>query len=168
VNEAQKALLARLRELVDETPGSGALNAGGRPLHITRFSQAVEARAQNGARLVEYVRSKIHEPPTDSYNALIKADRPDLTAEAVAADVDAPWASEFTDYDRTVARARLGAMLEAHRTEQETAEAEAVEHDRKIVAQANTRRVAKGRQALTPEQEQTMLHDLAARRTAGT
>jgi hypothetical protein len=57
----------------------------------------------------------VHQSPTDSYNALIKAGRPDLTAEAVvAADADAPWASEFTDKDRAAARPRVGVMLAAH------------------------------------------------------
>lgn len=168
VNDAQKALLARLRELVEETPKSGALNAGGRPLYIHRFSGAIEARSEDGPALVEYVRSKVREPATDSYNALIKVGRPDLTAEAVAADADAPWASEFTDDDRAAAQARLGAMLEADRKEQEAAEAEAVEHDRKIVAVVSARRVGKGNPALTPEQEQTMLDKLAAGRAQGT
>lgn len=130
MNDAQKALLARLRDLVEETPRSGALNAAGQPLYINRFSQAIENRAEDGRALVEYVRSKVREPATDSYNALIRAGRPDLTAEALAANADAPWASEFTDVDRDAARARLGAMLEAERQEQEAAEALAVEHDR--------------------------------------
>jgi len=168
VNNAQKALLARLRELVDETPKSGALNAGGRTLYITRFSQAVEGRAEDGPRLVEYVRSKVHERATDSYDALIKVGRPDLTAEAVAADASAPWASEFTENDRAAARARLGAMLNAHRTERDAAEAEAVEHDRKIVVDVSARRVAKGKPPLTPDQQQSMLDDRAARRVKGT
>ena len=167
MNDAQKALLARLRELVEETPKSGALNAAGQPLYITRFSQAVEARAEDGQALVEYVRSKVHEPATDSYNALIKAGRADLTAEAVAADAHAAWATEFTDDDRAVARARLGAMLEAHRKEEEAAEAEAVEYDRKIVAEVSSRRVAKGKAPLTPEQQQAILSERAARRAQG-
>jgi hypothetical protein len=168
VNDAHKALLARLRELVDETPGSGALNLGRRPLHINRFSQAVEARADDGPALVAYIRSKVHEPATSSYSALIEAGRPDLTAEAVVADAAAPWASEFTDADRSTARARLGAMLEAHRRDEEAVEAEAVQYDRKIVADVSASRVAKGKPPLTPEQEQEMLADRAARRAAGT
>jgi hypothetical protein len=168
MNDAQKALLARLREFVEETPKSGALNAAGQPLHITRFSQAIERRAEDGPALVGYVRSKVHEPATDGYDALIKAGHPELTAEAVVADADGPWASEFTDDDRVAARARLGAMLEAHRKDEEAAEAEAVEHDRKIIAEVSARRVAKGRPPLTPQQEQAMLNDRAIRRAQGT
>jgi hypothetical protein len=153
-----------LRELVEETPKSGALNAGGRPLYINRFSRAVEARAEDGPALVLYVRSKVRESPTESYNALIQAERPDLTAEAVAADAEAPWSSEFTDDDRAAARDRLGAMVEAHRKDQDAAEAVAIEHDRKIVAEVTARRVAKGKPALTSDQEQTMLDRLAAQR----
>jgi hypothetical protein len=165
VNDGQKALLARLREIVDETPRSGALNAAGLPLHITRFSQAVERRAEDGPALVAYVRSKVYEPATGSYNALIKAGRPNLTAEAVVADAEAPWSSAFTDNDREAARRRLGSMLEAHRQDEEAADAEAVDYDRKIVAEVSARRVAKGKPPLTPEQEQAMLLERASRRS---
>src|SRR5688500_14168258 len=79
MNDAQKALLARLRELVVVTPTSGALNAAKRPLHITRFAQAVERRSEDGAKLVAYVRAKVHEPVTGGYESLIDAGRADLT-----------------------------------------------------------------------------------------
>ena len=166
MNDAQRSLLARLRELVEETPGSGAVNAGGRPLHITRFAQAVEARAEDGPALVEYVKAKVHARPTQSYGALVLAGRPDLTPEAIAADADAPWASEFSDEDRETANARLGDMLETHRKASEAVEAEALAYDMRIVANVSARRVANGKPALTPEQEATMLSERAAERNA--
>jgi hypothetical protein len=167
VNPAQKALLERLREIVEETPKSGALNAGNRTLYVTRFAQAVEARAEDGEALVAYVRSKVYDAPMASYTALIAAGRPDLTVEAVVADGDADWASAFTDEDRTAAQGRLGTMIEAHRRSLEAAEAKAVEHDRSILAQVSASRVAKGKPELTPEQEATMLADRAAKRADG-
>lgn len=167
MNAAQKALLARLREIIQETPKSGALNAGKRPLYVSRFSQAVEARARDGSALVDYVRAKIWEPVTSGYTALVDAGRSDLTVEAVVADADAPWASEFTDDDRALARARLGDMIEAHRKVLESVEAEAVERDREIVARVSASRAAKGKPGLTPEQEADMLKERAARRASG-
>jgi hypothetical protein len=167
VNDAHQALLGRLRELVEDTPKSGALNAGKRPLHITRFAQAVERRADDGPALVAYVRAKIHEAPTDSYSALVEAGRPDLTVEAVVARRDAAWTTEFTDHDRAAADARLGTMVEAAQARKEAAEAEAVTHDRRIVALAGKRRVAEGKPALTETQEAQMLARLAAERTSG-
>lgn len=166
VNHAQKSLLDRLRELVEETPKSGALNAAKRPLYVSRFAQAVERRASDGPALVAYVREKVHEPATGSYNALVAAGRLDLSVEALVDDEDAPWASEFTDVDRAAARARLGSMLEAHGKEQEAAEAAAVEHDREIIAEVSRRRLAKGKAPLTSEQEATMLRERAERRAA--
>ena len=65
-------------------------------------------------------------------------------------------------------RARVGAMLKAHRTARDAAEAEIVEHDRKIIADVSARRVAKGKPPLTPDQEQSMLDDREARRVKGT
>jgi hypothetical protein len=164
VNAGQTALLIRLRELVEETPKSGALNAGKRVLHITRFAQAVERRAEDGDALVKYARAKVHEAPTGSYTSLIEARRPDLTVEAVVANTDAEWAGEFTEDDRCAARGRLGDMIEAHRQAQTWVEAEAVARDRKIVAAVSASRVSKGMPGLTPEQEASMLEERSARR----
>ncbi len=162
MNTAQDTLLARLREIIVATPKSGAVNRGGKRLYVTRFAQAVEARAEDGPALVEYVRSKVHEPATESYSALVRAGRPDLAVEAVVADSDAPWTSEFTDDDRGAARERLGAVLEAHAKEREAAKASAVEHYRTaILPRVSAGRVAKGRPSLTPEQEQAMIERFA-------
>jgi hypothetical protein len=163
---AQRALLARLRELIDETPASGALNSGKKPYHPTRFGQAIERRADDGEGLVKYVRTKIQGPPSDGYDALIEAGRPDLTVEAVVADPDAPWASEFTDDERLAATERLGTMLEASREKRAAAEALAVDEDRRIVALMNQRRAAEGKPALTPDQEAQIMSRLAAKRAA--
>jgi hypothetical protein len=166
VNPAQKALLARLRQIVEETPTSGALNSGKKPLYVGYFARAVENRSEDGGALVAYARDKVYKKATATYNALIVAGRPDLTVEAVVADADAPWASEFSDADRAAARERLGAMIEAHREEQEAAEAASVAYDMGVVADVSAKRIAKGNPALTPEQEATMLQELAARRAA--
>ena len=167
MTQSQNALLDRLRELVEETPKSGAVNAAKRPLHVTRFSQAIETRAEDGEALVKYTRSKVYAKPTIGYAALIAAGRPDLTVEAVVADADAPWADEFSDADRATAKDRLGNMIETHRQNQAAAEADAVTYDRKIAAQVSANRVAKGLPSLTPEQEATMLKGRAAKRSDG-
>ena len=167
MNAAQKALLVRLREIVEETPKSGAVSAGGRPLHVSGFARGIEGRAEDGAALVEYARAKVYKAPLASYTALIEAGRPDLTVEGVVADADAEWATEFTDEDRAAARDRLGEMIETHRKAQEDAEATAVAHDREIVARVSASRVAKGLPGLTPEQDATMLKERSARRAAG-
>jgi len=164
VNDAQKALLERLRELVIETPTSGAVNAAKKPLHITRFGQAVERRAEDGAALVAYVRSKVHGAATDGYDALVHAGRADLTVEALVADRDAAWSSEFTEEDQEVAAARLGTLIEADKARKGAAEAAAVEHDQKIIGLANKRLASEGKPALTAKQEEQMLARMAKTR----
>ena len=164
VNDAQIALLSRLRQIVEEAPTSGAQTAAGKPLHLTHVAKAVENRADDGPALVKYVRSKVQGPPTSSYEQLIAAGRADLTLEAVMADAEAAWASEFTDDDRSAAQARIGKMVEAHREARETAAGEAIAQDRRTLERVNDSRVGKGKPAMTPEQEDDMLKNLAARR----
>ena len=164
MNDAQNALLARLREIVEEAPTSGARTAAGNPLYLTHVAKAVESRMDDGPALVKYVRSKVKGPPATSYEQLIAAGRADLTLEAVVADVDAAWASEFTDDDRSAAQARIGQMVEAHREARATAEGEAAAQDRKTVDRVNDSRVGKGKPAMTQGQEDDMLRNLAARR----
>jgi hypothetical protein len=164
VNDAQNALLARLREIVEQAPSSGARTASGKPLQLPHVAKAVENRADDGPALVKYVRSKIQGPPLTSYEQLIAAGRADLTIEAIVADVEAAWSSEFTDDDRAAAQARIGRMVEAHREARETAAGEALAQDRKTVARVNDSRVGKGKAAMTQDQEDDMLRNLAARR----
>ena len=164
MNDAQKALLLRLREVIEHAPTSGARTAGGRPLYLTHISKAVENRADDGPALVKYVRTKVQGPPTSTYEQLIAAGRADLTIEAIVADGEAAWASEFTDDDRTAAHARIGRMVEVHREAREAAAADAVAGDRKTIDRVNVSRADKGKPALTPEQEEDMLRSLASRR----
>jgi hypothetical protein len=167
MNNAQSALLDRLREIVAEMPTCGAVNAAQQPVRAAPFAKAIERRAADGDALAEYARAKVHSAPTGSYSSLVKAERPDLTVEALVADAGADWASEFSDADRSAARERLGTVMAAHRHARDAAESVAVRHDRKIVAQVSGRRLAKGRPELTPAQAATMLDGLAARRADG-
>ena len=164
MNDAQNPLLARLREIVEEAPRSGAQTTAGKPLTLTHIAKAVENRSDDGPALVKYVRSKIQGPPSSSYEQLIAAGRADLTLEAVVADVDAPWASEFTDEDRAAAQARIGQMVEAHREAREVAAGQALAKDRETVERVNEGRRGKGKPAMTQDQEDDMLRSLAARR----
>lgn len=164
MNHAQNALLARLREIVELAPRSGARTPAGSPLYLTHIAKAVENRAEDGPALVKYVRSKVQGQPTSSYEQLIAAGRADLTLEAVVADVAAAWASEFTDDDRSAAQARIGQMVEAHREARETAAGHAIAHDRKTLDRVNDSRISKGKPAMTQDQEDEMLRNLADRR----
>jgi hypothetical protein len=167
MNDAQSALLDRLREIVAETPTSGALNAANQPVRALPFAKAIERRAEDGDALAKFARAKVHSAPTGSYSSLVKAERADLTVEALVADAEADWASEFSDADRSAARERLGTVMAAHRHARDAAESAAVRHDRRIVAQVSARRLAKGKAELTAVQAATMLEGLVARRADG-
>ena len=65
MNDAHKALLARLRQIIEETPTSGALNAAKKPYRPTRFAGAIERRSGDGTKLVEYMRERVYGGPTD-------------------------------------------------------------------------------------------------------
>jgi hypothetical protein len=166
MNDAERALLARLRQIIEETPSSGALNAAKQPYYPKRFEGAIERRSDDGARLVDYMKEKVHKAPTEGYDALIAAGRPDLTAEAVVADDKAPWASLFTDADRSAAHTRLEVMQHAHQDTLDVAEAIAVGHDQEIVALTNERRVASGKPPLAEEQKAEIMARRAAERAS--
>lgn len=163
MSSAQRALLHALRELFADAPRI-AVDAGGHPLRFSRTMPAVEARADDGPALVAYIRAKIHEPAGSGYDALVAAGHPERTFEAMVADMRAPWASEFSDADRRVARKRLDARVIAYREHLDVEEAAAVDRDRAIVEQVSANRVAKGRPPLTAEQRAEMLEGMAARR----
>ena len=166
MNTAQAALLARLREVVAETPPSGAGGADAKPYHPTRFAQAIERRAEDGDALVKYMRTKLRARATGGYDALIEAGREDLTVEAIVADADAPWSGAFDDDDRRAASERLGTLVEAERAKRAATEADGVDKDRRIVALMNERRAGDAKAPLSPSQEADVLARLAAKRAA--
>jgi hypothetical protein len=160
-----KALRADLDRIIEETPKSGALNAGKKPLHVNRFRQAVEAREHDDGALLAYVAEKVTEPVTTGYNALLEADALELTVEWLVADETKPYAElpELVAV-RPAARARLGEQQSTVAARKRAAEEQAVARDREIVADVRSRRNAKGQPPMTREQEAEMLARLASKR----
>jgi hypothetical protein len=164
--EMVDALRADLHRIIEETPKSGALNAGKKPLHVHRFRAAIEAREDDDDALLAYVAAKVNDPVTTSYNALLEADALELTVEALVADEAKPYAElpELVAV-RPSAQARLGEQQSIIVERRRAREEEAVAREREIVADVNARRQAKGNPPMTAEQETEVLARLASKRT---
>lgn len=136
-----------------------------------RITKAVKDRDNDGAALVKYVKSVLRKTgESQGWNALLEADRLDLSFEDMVLNADEPIRKLFTDEDRSLAAHILGEqsdeLARKHDERQAEAaerEAEAVQHDRRIVADVRRSREAAGKPWM-PEMEADMLTRLAERR----
>jgi hypothetical protein len=136
-----------------------------------RITKAVNDRESDGPALVKYVQAVLRKTgDSEGWNALLEADRLGLSFEEMVLNADEPVRGLFTDEDRRLAAQILGQQgiaLERKRVERESEasarEAEAVEHDRKIVADVRASRESAGK-AWSDQIEEEMLGRLADRR----
>jgi hypothetical protein len=136
-----------------------------------RITKAVKDREGDGAALVKYVKSVLRKTGvSEGWNALLEADRLDLSFEDMVLNAEDPIRDLFTDDDRRLAAQILdaqGSEIDRKREEREAEvverEAEAVEHDRSIVGDVRRSREATAK-PWTPEIEAEMLARLAGRR----
>lgn len=117
-----RALVDDLRQIGEEAPGSGARDRAGNPYRPSYYLRAVETAAEKN-QVVERVRQWVHEPPTIGFNALVDADRPDLTVESLVLQQGTPYELLFTEEDRAAADSRLEPFRQRRR-ELEAADAE--------------------------------------------
>lgn len=101
-----RALVGDLRVVGEAAPESGARDRAGNPYRPTYYLRAVENAAAKDT-VVERVRQWVHQPPTIGFNALVDADRPDLTVESLVLREGTPYRSLFTEEDRAAADLRL-------------------------------------------------------------
>jgi hypothetical protein len=129
-----------------------------------RITKAVNDREGNGPALVKYVKGVLRKTgESEGWNALLEADRLDLSFEDMVLNGDEPIRGLFTDEDRELAAQILGDQRTEIDRRCERREAEAVEHDRQIVADVRGSREAAEKQ-WTAEIEDEMLARLAERR----
>ncbi len=140
------------------------MNTDGSNYWGPRITKAVKDREDDGPALVKYVKGVLRKTgESQGWNALLEANRLDLSFEDMVLNGDEPIRGLFTDEDRGLAAQILGDQRTEIDRRGERREAEAVEHDRQIVADVRGRREAAGKQ-WTAEIEDEMLARLAVRR----
>jgi hypothetical protein len=172
VDDAHRALRDEIhRRLEAARDDPSVTNTDGSNYWGPRITKAVKDRENDGPALVKYVESVLRKTgESEGWSALLEADRLDLSFEDMVLNAGEPIRGLFTDEDRGLAAQILGEqgneISRKHDERQADAaerEAEAVQHDGRIVADVRRSREAAGK-PWTPEIEANMLSRLAERR----
>jgi hypothetical protein len=139
-------LVSDLHWQINQLRPRGIKNNAGNPYNPSYYKRGLDnAIERGGLDVVEYVRRYLYKQPSDGYKKLEQADSLDLACESLVIDADKPYASLFTDADRTAARERLGPQIEA-------IEARRAEHRARVIALRNELRAQRRLPPLTDEQ----------------
>ncbi len=172
MEDAYRALRSEVLRRLDETREDPKVtNTDGSNYWGPRITKAVKDREDDGPALVAYVKSVLRKTgDSEGWNALVEAQRLDLSFEDMVLRAQEPIRDLFSDEDRELAAQILSTQegtisqkvqeREAHATARE---AEEVERDRRIVAGVRARREALGKD-WTTEMEAEMLARMAERR----
>lgn len=168
MDDPRKALLVEIRRRLDETRNDpNVTNSDGSNYWGPYVTRAIDQRDDDGHALVKYIKDVLRKSgDSPGWDALLEGDRLDLSFEDMVANAVEPMRGLFNDEDREVAARSLGGQRAELERRREVEEAAAVEEDRRIVAMVAERRHADGK-PWTPEIEERMLADRAARRKAG-
>ena len=144
--EAIAQLISDLHWQIDQLKPRGIKDAAGNPYTPSYYKRGLDnAIDRGGLGVVEYVRRYLYKPPSDGYKKLEDADSLDLACESLVMDPEKPYASLFTDADRTAARERLAPHIEA-------IEARETKRRERVIAVRNELRAKRGLPPLTDEQ----------------
>ena len=175
MDDAHRALRDEIFRRLEATKDDPKVtNTDGSNYWGPRITKAVRDREGDGHALVKYVQGVLRKTgESEGWNALLEADRLDLSFEELVLNADEPVRGLFTDDDRRLAAQILGQQgtaLERKRVERKgdaaAREAEAVEHDREIVADVRASRESAGK-SWSDQIEEDMVARLAARRRQG-
>ena len=144
--DAVAQLVSDLHWQIDHLKPRGIKDTAGNPYNPSYYKRGLDnAIERGGLEVVEYVRRFLYKPPSDGYKKLEEADSLDLACESLVVDAEKPYASLFTDADRTAARERLAPHIKA-------IESRKAEHRARIIALRNESRAQRGLPPLTDEQ----------------
>lgn len=161
------SLLAEIRRRLEETrDDENITNTDGSNYWGPYVTRAINDREHDGPALVKYIQTVLRKSgESQGWNALLEANRLDVSFEDMVLNAVEPIRGLFSDEDRQIAARNLGDQAAEIERRHAAAEAAEVERDRRIVAMVATRRQAEGK-PWTPEIEARMLGDRAARRRA--
>jgi hypothetical protein len=165
MEEAHKALLGEIRRRLDAARDDPHVtNSDGSNYWGPYVTRAINKREHDGPALVQYIKDVLRKSgESEGWNALLEADRLDISFEDMVLNAVKPIRGLFSDEDRRIAERSLGEQEGEIGRRREAAEAVSVERDRKIVAAVAARRRAEGK-PWTAEIEARMLADMAERR----
>jgi hypothetical protein len=168
MDEAHRALRNEIFRRLDEVRDDPSItNTDGSNYWGPRITRAVKDREDDGPALVKYVKGVLRKTgESEGWNALLEADRIDLSFEDMVLNAHEPIRGLFTDRDRRLAAEILGEQQSEIDQRRDVREAEALEHDHLVMAEVRRRREADGK-PWTPEIEAEMLDRLAERRRKG-
>jgi len=168
MDAAHAALLTEVRRRLKETKDDpNVKNSDGSNYWGPYVTRAVEDRTDDGPALVRYVKGVLRKTgESEGWSALLEGRRLDLSFEDVVLNAGEPIRSLFDDEDPRLAAESLGAQQDELDRRKSVEEADAVEQDRRVVARVAERRRAAGK-PWTPDMEQAMLAERAARRHGG-
>ncbi len=165
MEQAHRALLAEIRRRLEGARDDPNItNTDGSNYWGPYVTRAVNDRENDGPALVAYIKSVLRKPgESEGWNALLEAERLDISFEEMVVNAVEPIRSLFDRDDRAIAARSLGAQQREIERRREAAEASEVERDRRIVAEVGARRRAAGK-PWTSEMETKLFAERAERR----
>jgi hypothetical protein len=108
------ALISDLYWQIDQMKARGVKDRAGNPYNPSYYKRGLQGAIDRGdTEVVSYIKRFLYKPPSDGYKKLEDADSLDLACETLVADADKPYATLFSNDDRTAARARLAPHQDA-------------------------------------------------------
>ena len=165
MDDAHKALLDEIRRRLDAAVDDPKVqNRNGTNYRAPHVTRAIDGREDDGPALVKYIKGALRKSAdSEVWNALLDADRLDISFEDMVATAEEPIRSLFTDEDRRLAIESLEAQRSVLARRREDAEAVAVAQDQRIVAKMGELSRRDGK-PWSPEREAKALEQMAAKR----
>ncbi len=166
VDQAHQALLTEIRRRLDEAREDRKItNVGGSNYWGPYITRAVNDREDDGPALVEYIKAMLRKAgDAKAWNALLEADRLDISFEAMVVDAAEPIRGLFTDEDREIAAKALGDQSAEVARRREKTDAVDLKRDHQVLSDMDDRRAGQGKAKLSEAQRAGVLAERAARR----
>jgi hypothetical protein len=165
MDPAHTALLKEIRRrLAAAKDDPNITNSDGSNYWGPYVTRAIDQRENDGPALVTYIKGVLRKPgESEGWNAMLEADRLDISFEDMVLNAEEPIRGLFDDEDRQIAAQLLGQQEGEIERRRDAIEAQEVERDHRIAADVGARRRAAGK-PWTEKMEARMLAERAERR----